>query len=46
MTIPWSFSYNSFIKFQGKKCGSHNITLLYPNLCDNEVCCKGTALYV
>ena len=30
MTIPWSFSYNFFVKFQGKKYESHNITMLYP----------------
>ena len=22
------------------------MTLLYPNLCSKEVCCKGTALYI
>ena len=41
MTILWSFPYNSFVKFQVK----HNMTVLYPNLCSNEVCYKGTALY-
>ena len=28
-----------------KNIMSHNITLLYPNLCCNEVCYKGTASY-
>ena len=45
MTILWSFSYNSFVKFHGKKFGSHNMTVLYPNLCYNKVCYKGSALY-
>ena len=31
MTILWSFSYNSFVKFHGKKLDSHNMTMLYPN---------------
>ena len=33
-------------KFAGgiKKFGGHNMTLLYPNLCYNETCSKGTAL--
>ena len=43
MTILWSFSYNSFVKFHNKeKLRREN--LLYPNLCYNEVCCKGTVL--
>ena len=43
MTILWSFSYNSFVKFHNfEKLWSDN--LLYPNLCYNEVCYKGTAL--
>ena len=35
-------------KFAGgiKKFGGHNMTLLYPNLCYNETCSKGTALSV
>ena len=45
MIILWSFSYNSFVKLNGKKMRGHNITMLYPNLCYNEVCYKGTALY-
>ena len=40
-----SFSYNSVVKFHIKmKNGSHNMTVLYPNLCYNKVCYKGTAL--
>ena len=33
MTILWSFSYDSFVKFHG----SHTMTVLYPNLCYNKV---------
>ena len=44
MTILWSFSYNSFVKFYLKN-GSHNTTVLYPNLCYNKVCCIETTLY-
>ena len=44
MTILWSFSYNSIVKFHGQKIGSL-MTVLYPNMCYNEVCCKGTALF-
>ena len=40
MTISWSFTYNSFVKFHGKILGSLNMTVLYPDLCY-----KGTALY-
>ena len=36
-----SFSYNSFVKFHGKKFGSHNMIMLCPNLCYNAVCYKG-----
>ena len=36
MTIIWSFPYNSFVKFHGKKFGSHNMLVLHP--CYNEVC--------
>ena len=25
--------------------GSHNMTVLYPNLCYNGMCYKGTAMY-
>ena len=45
MTILWSFSYNSFVKFHGKIFSSHNVTVLYSNLWYNKVCYKGTALY-
>ena len=42
LTILWLFSYNSWLQ----KFGSHNnIAMLYPNLCYNNVCYKGTALY-
>ena len=44
MTIKLSFSYNSFEKFQVKIFGIHIMTMLYPNLCYNEVCNKGTTL--
>ena len=38
MTMKWSFScINSFIKFHGKKNGSHNMTMLCPNFYYNEV---------
>ena len=30
----------------GKKCGSHNMTVLYPNLCYNQLCLEGAALYL
>ena len=45
MTISWSSSYNSFVKFHGKKFGSQNMTVLYPNPCYIEVCYNGTVLY-
>ena len=35
MTIKWSFSYNSFVKFRGKKIGSNSMTKLYPKVCYN-----------
>ena len=31
MTMLWSFSYNSFVIFHGKKYGRHNMTMLYSN---------------
>ena len=32
-------TYNSYVKFHGKKIiGSHNMAMLYPNLCYNKVC--------
>ena len=33
------------LNFMGKSFGSHNMTVLYPNSCYNEVCYKWTALY-
>ena len=36
MTIIWSFSYNSFVKLNGKKNGQYNMKMLYPNLCYKE----------
>ena len=30
MTMKWSFSYNSFVKFCGQIIWSHNMTGLYP----------------
>ena len=34
MTILWSFSYNSLVRFHGKKnLESHKMTSLYPNPC-------------
>ena len=42
MTFSWSFFYNSFIKFHGKKnlgaTALYSMTMLYPNLCYSEVC--------
>ena len=36
--MKWSFSYNSFVKFHGKKFRSHKMTvLLCPNPCYNMV---------
>ena len=46
MTILWLFSYISFVKFHGKKFGSHHMTMLNPNLCYIEMYYKGMALYV
>ena len=41
---------HSFEKFHGKffleQQHDHNMTMIYPNLCFNKVCCKGTALYL
>ena len=46
MTNSWSFSYDSFLKFQVEKIfGSHNMTMLYPNPYCNEDWYMGTALY-
>ena len=47
MTISkWSFSYNSFVKFTIKFFGSHNMTMLYLQMCCNEVLYKGILLYI
>ena len=45
MTIKWSFSYNFFVIFYGKKW-THNMTVLYPNLCYNEEYYKGASPYL
>ena len=46
MTIPWSFSYNSFAKFYGKKIWEkHFDFVISKNLFYNEVYYKGTVLY-
>ena len=45
MTIQLAVSYNSFVKCHGKKIGSRNMTMLYPNLCYKVVCFIVTALY-
>ena len=47
MTLKWSFSYIPFVNFHVRKkmSGSHNMTVLYLNLCYNEVCSRRTALY-
>ena len=43
MTIPWSFSYNSFAKLNGKKWKpQHNHVI--SNLCYNKVCYKEIGL--
>ena len=40
--MKWSFSYSSLVKSHGKKYDSHNMTFLYPNLCNNKLCFKDT----
>ena len=45
ITILWSFSNYSYVKFYGKKFESHIMTVLYLVLCFNKVCYKETALY-
>ena len=47
MTMYWSFSCNSFLKFYGKNIWSHNMTMFYPYLwyMYNEVY-KEIALYI
>ena len=47
MTIPWSFSNNSFVKFHATKFGCPNMTVLYTHpcyTCYNKICYKGTSL--
>ena len=39
MTILWSFSYHSFVKFCGKKSWEPQYSLCY-----KEICYKGTGL--
>ena len=34
--MKWSFSYNSFVIFHGKKFESHNITKFLSNGCYNQ----------
>ena len=47
MTSSWSFSYNSIVIFHDKNIWEpQRVTVLYQNLCYNEVCYKGTALYL
>ena len=42
MTILWSFSYKSFVKFHVKNIWEPH----YQNPYHNEVCYKGKALYL
>ena len=44
MTILWSFSYNSFVKFHGTKTWEPHHDSVISNLCYNEACYKATAL--
>ena len=41
-----SFSHSSLKNSRINKFGSHNITVVYPNLCYNKMCYKGTALCI
>ena len=45
MIILWSFTIIPLQNSMVKKFGSHSMTLLYPDLCYNKACYKGTALY-
>ena len=36
----------SFVKFHGKKIGSHNMTVLCPYQCYDKLCYKGISLYL
>ena len=42
--MTWSFSYNLVENSMVKKIESHNMIVLYPNPCYDEVCYKGNAL--
>ena len=47
MTMKWSFTFNSFVKFPGKILEpqyDHVTDVVYPNMCYNEVFYKVTAL--
>ena len=45
MTILWSFSYNFFVKFHGKKFGIESQhDGVYSNLCYNKACYVGREL--
>ena len=46
MTTLWSFSYNSFAKFHGTKNWEPQHDSVISNLCYNEACYKGTALFI
>ena len=43
--MKWSFSYNSLQNSMVKNFGHHNMSVLYPNQCYNEVFYKGTVVY-
>ena len=45
MTISWSFSYNSFVKFYGQKIWKPPHDSVISNLCYIKVYYKGTALF-
>ena len=45
MTIHGHFPIIRFVKIHGKQFESHNMAVLYQNVCYNEVCYKGTAMY-
>ena len=44
--LSFKETINSFVKCDGKKFGSHSMTVLYLNQCYNEMYYKGTALYL
>ena len=47
MTIKWVIFLQFLCKISCKKrFGSHNMTMLYPNLCYNKVSYKRTTLYL